>query len=387
MTDFDKRFTLGVEEEYQIIDARTRALKPHGSDLLHHVEARIDEDSGDASEGAGGGTVANELFLSQIEIGTPVCNTLGEVREQITRWRRTVIEAARQRGDSIAASGTHPFSHWADQELTPKSRYLDMAEDYQLLAREHLICGCHVHVGMGDREMAIQVMNRARGWLAPLVALAANSPFWLGQDSGYASYRTEIWRRWPMAGSPQSFASRAEYDALVRILVETGSISDETKIYWDMRPADRFKTLEFRATDVCLSVDEAVLVAGLVRGLAKTCFELAALDLERQAVWVPTRPELLRAAEWRAARYGIEGELIDVQNGTSVAASELIGNLLDFVRPASEEAGDWEEIHALATQVLQGGNGAMRQRAAYRKNGSFEDVLDLVTEETARGIT
>jgi len=195
-----------------------------------------------------------------------------------------------------------------------------------------------------------------------------------------------VWRRWPMAGSPQPFASRAEYDALVRTLIETGSISDETKIYWDMRPADRFETLEFRATDVCLSIDEAVLIAGLARGLARTCFELAVLDSERQSVSVPARPELLRASDWRAARHGIEGELIDAQNGTTISAPDLVRNLLDFVRPALEESRDWEEVHALATQVLQRGNGAMRQRAAYRKNGSFEDVMDLVTEETARGI-
>jgi carboxylate-amine ligase len=261
-----------------------------------------------------------------------------------------------------------------------------MEEDYQQIAREHLICGCHVHIGINDRERAIEIMNRARGWMAPLIALAGNSPFWLGEDTGYSSFRTEIWRRWPMAGSPHIFSSRAEYDALVRTLVETGSISDETKIYWDMRPADRFETLEFRATDVCLTLDEAVLVAGLVRALARTCYELAALDEERGAAFVPVRPELLRASEWRAARYGVEAELLDVHAGKTVPARELIHKLLDFVRPTLEELDEWDEVQTLAQGVLERGNGAMRQRAAWKKKGCLEDVVDLVVTETARGV-
>ncbi len=367
-------FSIGVEEEYQIVDAQSRALKPHGSRLKHEAEQEV------------GSEVANELFLSQIEIGTPVCQSLGDVRSEVVRLRRAVIEAAQTHGDHILAAGTHPFSRPQDQTITPKARYIDMAQDYQQIAREHLICGCHVHVGIGDRELTIQTMNRARGWLAPLVALAANSPFWDGEDTGYASFRTEVWRRWPMAGSPQPFSSRAEYDALVRTLVETGSISDETKIYWDMRPADRFDTLEFRATDVGLTVDDAVLIAGLSRALARTCCEAAQQDAEREAVSVPVRPELLRAAEWRAARYGTEGDLIDVHAGQSVAARLLIEKFLGFVRPALEAANEWDEISALTDAVLQRGNGAMRQRELFQKTGKLEDVVDFITTETARGV-
>ena len=367
-------FTIGVEEEYQIVDAQTRALKPHGSRLLHALPDDVEEQA------------ANELFLSQIEIGTPVCQTLGEVREQIVRLRRGVIETAQARGLKILASSTHPFSRSDEQTVTPKPRYLDMAEDYQQLAREHLICGCHVHIGINDRELAIDVMNRARGWMAPLIALVANSPFWQGDDTGYASFRTEVWRRWPMAGSPQVFSSRAEYDALVRVLVETGSISDETKIYWDMRPADRFDTLEFRATDIGLSVDEAVLIAGLVRALAQTCYDAAVADRERDAVFVAVRPELLRAAEWRAARYGIDDELIDVQRGKTVFAPELISNLLNFVRPALEAANDWDEVSHLTDRVLENGNGATRQRRVYQQTGKLEDVVDFIAQETKLGL-
>ena len=261
-----------------------------------------------------------------------------------------------------------------------------MADTYQHIAHEHFICGCHVHVGINDRELAIDIMNRARGWLAPLVALTANSPFWLGEDTGYASFRTEVWRRWPMAGSPQVFRNRAEYDGLVRTLVETGSIADETRIYWDMRPADRFETLEFRATDVCLTVDEALLAASLCRALARTCAAEAEHDTEREAVFVPVRPELLRAAEWRAARYGLEENLIDVHAGQTVPAHDLVQQLLEYVRPSLEEAEEWDEISHLLNETLQRGNGTTRQRAAYQKRGEWSDVLDLLTRETAAGV-
>lgn len=374
MTSSLQQFTIGVEEEYQIVDLQTRALKPRSNQVLEDMED------------VGAGCAAHELFLAQIEIGTPICHTLDDVRRELRQLRRAVIEAAQEEESAIAAASTHPFSHWRDQPVTPKARYLDLEESFQQIAREHLICGCHVHVGIGDRERTIQVMNRARGWMAPLIALAGNSPFWLGEDTGYSSFRTEIWRRWPMAGSPHVFSSRAEYDALVRTLVETGSISDETNVYWDMRPADRFKTLEFRATDVCLTLDEAVLIAGLVRALARTCFELATLDEEREAAFVPVRPELLRAAEWRAARYGVSGQLVDVHAGVAVPAHELIHKLLAFVRPVLEEQDEWDEIHTLARDVLERGNGAMRQCAAWKKNGKLEDVVDLVTAETARGV-
>jgi glutamate---cysteine ligase / carboxylate-amine ligase len=367
------QFTIGVEEEYQIVNEKG-ALIPRSNQVLESVQDEL------------GQRAAHELFLAQVEIGTPVCASLNEVRQQIKRGRHAMIEAAQQNNARIIASGTHPFSHWKDQDVTPKERYLDMADAYAQLAREHLICGCHVHVGMDDRELAIGTMNRARGWLAPLVALTGNSPFWLGEDTEYSSFRTEVWRRWPMAGSPQPFSSRAEYDALIRVLVETGSISDETKIYWDMRPADRYETLEFRATDVCLTLDEAVLVAGLVRALAKTCFDLATLDLERDAVFVPARPELLRAAEWRAARFGLEDELIDVHSGERVAAMELVSRFLQFLRPALEELNDWDEVSTLTKQVLESGNGAMRQRATWRKNEGFQDVVNFIAQQTQKGI-
>lgn len=362
-----EEFTIGVEEEYQLVDVKTRELRPRALHILPEAQAAV------------GDRVTPELYLSQIEIGTPVCRSLVEVRDELTRLRREVGAAALREGCHIAAAGTHPFSHWEDQEITPQRRYVGIRQEYEQLAREHLIFGCHVHVGIQDREAAVRVMNRARLWLAPLLALAANSPYWLGWETGYASFRTEVWRRWPLSGTPQVFDSRAEYDALVETLVATGSASDATKIYWDVRPSARFETLEFRVTDVCLTVDEAVMVAGLVRALARTCYEQVTRDEPLRVV----RPELLRAAKWRAARYGLDADLIDVEQGQSLPAHHLIERLLAHLRAALEADKAWEEISELVRITLRRGNGAARQRAAFARTDSFAEVVDFIVAETA----
>lgn len=364
-----EEFTIGVEEEYQIINARTRELQSRQEEIMPEAKAAM------------GNQVTPELYLSQIEIGTPICRSLSDVRAEIVRLRREVIAAAESQGNLIAAAATHPFSHWEDQQVTPKARYVGIEQEYQQLAREQLIFGCHVHVGIRDREAAIEVMNRSRPWLAVLLALSANSPFWLGADTGYSSFRTQLWRRWPMAGTPQVFTSRADYDALVETLVATGSISDGTKIYWDARPSARFETLEFRVTDVCLTVDEAVMVAGLARALARTCYSEAMSGTEVEHA----RPELLRAAKWRAARYGLDADLIDVQDRRAVKAHELLEKFLMALRPSLEEHDEWDEIQTLVRETLARGTGATRQRAAYAQAGRHEDVVDLIVAETAKG--
>jgi carboxylate-amine ligase len=371
MAENQESFTIGVEEEYQIIHPESRELRSRGASILRKAQAEV------------GNEVQPELYLSQIEIGTPICQSLQEVRAELVRLRGEVIAAAGREGSRIAAAGTHPFSHWEEQKLTPKERYYGIAEDYAQLAREQLIFGCHVHIGINDREAAIRVMNRARGWLATMLALASNSPFWLGVDTGYSSFRTEIWRRWPMTGTPHPFESRAEYDRLVECLVKTGSISDGTKIYWDMRPSARFETLEFRVTDVCMTVDEAVMIAGLARSLARTCYAKAMRD----EPFKHARPEVLRAAKWRAARYGLDAVLIDVEAGVAVPARVLVEKLLAFVRPALEEDGAWDEISALVHQTIERGTGAARQRAAYERAGRLEDVVDFIVAETAADVS
>ena len=315
-----------------------------------------------------------------VETNTPVCTTLAEVRQALRRSRRALVEAAGREGLAIAAAGTHPFSHWANQQVTDKPRYHNLAADYRQVFREEVVFGCHVHVGFDDREAAIQTMNRVRPWLPVLLALSANSPFWLGADTGYASYRTEVWNRWPTAGIPQAFDSRAEYDRLIDTLVATGSLREPTKLYWDVRPSARQETLEFRVADSVMGVDEAVMVAGLVRALAVTAHAAA----ERGDPDPRPRPELLRAAKWRAARHGLEADLVDVLAGTARPAAELVEAFLAEVGPALEEAGDLAEVTGLVRATLAGGTGAARQRQVFRRTGRLEDVVDLVVEATAR---
>ncbi|MDQ3569112.1 MAG: carboxylate-amine ligase [Actinomycetota bacterium] len=359
-------FTIGMEEEFFLVDADTGALRPRSDPVM----ARAREAVGDRAD--------HELQLSQVETLTPVCPTLAELRHHLSRLRRELGSAAEAEGGRLAALGTHPFSHWEEDRITPKPAYLGLERDYQQVAREQLVCGSHVHVGVSDAEAAVHMMNRMRPWLWPLLALSANSPFWLGRDTGYASFRTQAWTRWPMAGIPGHFASRAEYDDVVETLLVTGAIDDPARIYWDVRLSARFPTVELRVTDVCPTVDEAVMVAGLCRALAITCHQHA---LRGDPAARP-RHELLRAAKWRAARYGLGADLIDVVGRRAVPASELVQALLALVRPALEDQGDWDEVSGLVAQTLHGGNGAARQREVFVRSGRLEDVVELVTAST-----
>ncbi len=367
MSEREEGYTLGVEEEYQIVDPKTRELRARGGRVLRRARQVLGEEE-----------VAPEMLASQLEIKTPVCRTLAEVRAEILRLRREAVSAAAKEGARIAAASTHPFSHWQEQPVTPRERYRRMMGDYQQLAQEQLVFGLHVHVGLSDREAGARVINRARVWLAPMLALSANSPFWLGADTGYASYRTQIWTGWPTWGPPGHFGSLAEHDALARAVVATGPAADTTEIYWDVRLPKKIDTVEFRVTDVCSRVDEAVMLVGLARALVDACREQA----ERGEPYPKTRAELLRVAHWCAARYGLDAELADVEAERAVPAREMVEKLLAFVRPALEEAGDWEEVSALVGETLDRGNGANRQRRVYERTGRLEDVVDMLIEET-----
>jgi carboxylate-amine ligase len=364
-----RQLSLGVEEEYQIVDPETRELRARAQRVLKDAERTLGEE------------VTTELRLSQIETCSAVCRSLSGVREELVRLRRGLIEAAAHSGDCIVAGGTHPFSASEKQPFTPKERYRKIVADYQFLARELLICGCHVHVGIGDHELGLQVMNRARVWLAPLIALSANSPFWEGEDTGYMSFRSELWCRWPNAGPPHHFESRAEYDRLVRDLIQTEVIEDPSHIHWDVRLPEHVPTVEFRVADVCLTIDEAVMIAGLVRALAQTCLTAA----QRDEPYGRARQELVHSAHWRAARFGLRGELIDLERAESVPARQLIDDFLRFLRPALEELGDWDEVSEAVAAVLKHGSGAERQRRVYERTGRLEDVIDFMIAETARG--
>lgn len=363
-------YTLGVEEEYQVIDPETRALCPGAEDVLRRARRTLGEDR-----------VVPELRASQLEVLTPVCRTLSEVRGELLRLRWGVIRAAEEAGVHIAAASTHPFSHWQDQPITAGERYEKILDRERRMAEEQVVFGFHVHVGLSDREAAVQTMNRARLWLAPLLALSANSPFWMGEDTGYASYRTQIWGWLPTAGPPGPFSSLAEHDALVESLVATGGAMEANQIYWDMRLPQKLETVEIRVCDVCSSIDEAVMLAGLCRALVRTCHKGA----EEEKPYPEVRPEILRAAHWVASRYGLGADLVDVEAGHLAPAKEVIEKLLAFTRRALEEHGDWKEVSVLVGDTLKRGNGAVRQCQVYERSGKLGDVVDALIEDTAKG--
>ena len=362
----EELFTVGVEEEMLLVDPRSRRVTPDADRVVAAAQ--------------GGANVEPEFRLSQVETATAVCRSLGEVRKELGRLRRELRCAAARSGSEVAASGTHPFSHGDEAGIAPKERYLDQVAQYQLLAREFLVCGCHVHVGLNDPEAVVQVVNRVRQWLAPILALSVNSPFWLGVDTGYASFRTMVQRRTPLGGVPEVLDSRQDYDRLVDTLARIG-IDDAGRIKWDVRPSPRYPTAEFRVSDVCLTVDEAVMVAGLVRGLATSAYH----EWQGDAPVLRRRPELFRLASWRAARYGLEGELVDVVGERLLPAPEMVQRLLAHVRPALEEHGDWDEVASLVERTTAIGTGAARQRQVFRASGRMEDVVAFVVGETSRG--
>jgi len=364
-------FTIGVEEEFFLVDMASRRMNPVAAAVLPGARTAVGDDPG-------GGAVEPELQQCQIETGTGVCTTLDEVAAELGRLRRAVSDAAREAGSAIASSGSLPLGFVEASRVTPKPAYLRLERDYRLVTREQLVCGCHVHIGLADREMAIRVMNRARSWLPVLLALTTNSPFWREADSGYASFRTEVWQRWPTAGTPSTFGSRADYDALVDDLLAVDAIDDRARIYWDIRPSAKYDTLEFRVGDANLTLGETVMTAGLVRAIVGTCHRQE-LDGER---WADPRPELRRAANWRAARFGLEGTLVDLDARRSRPAPEMVGHMLEVLRPALVESGDWERVSDLVASVVSGGTGAARQRRAFARRHRLEDVVDYVFAET-----
>ena len=369
--NLDEGLTLGVEEEYQMIDPKTRELSGRAENIISFAE-----------EDAGKETVQREMNKSQIEIATSVCKSLSEVRRELRDARRIVIEAAERDNQAIAAGGTHPFSHWKQQETTAQFRYQKLEQEYQQILRELITFGCHVHVGISDPEIAIAAINRARLWVSVLLALSGNSPFWLGEKTGYFSYRTELWSPFPLVGSPPVFEDYRAYQNLVESLIKIGVIQDTTTLYWDIRISEHYPTVEFRVSDICLTLDEAVMIAGLTRGLVQTCLT----EIENDFPLISVHPELLKTARWYAARYGLEGKLIDVVQQRSKPAKDLVRQFLNYIRPALERLGDWEEVSSLVDKVLREGNAAQRQLEIYRRRGNIVEVVDDLIEQTRSGV-
>ena len=360
-------FTIGVEEEFHVVDAETLALQPAAGPLLAAAQEHL------------GDQAAAELLAAQVEVETTVCHTLGEVRAELTRLRRQMADVAAAQGRCIIASGTHPFSTFEGQRVTPKERYLTLEHDYQQLAREQHICGCHVHVGVPDTDVAVRIMDRTRPWLAVLRALAANSPFWQGADTGYASYRTEVFDRWPTTGTPAVLGTRAAFDALLQAMLDTGVMRDAGALYWDVRPSARYATLELRVADVGTTVDEEVMMAGLFRSLVRRCRS----DLEEGVAVDHPAPEVVRLARWRAARDGLEGSLVELADGRPVPARAAVERLVEHLRADLEAHGEWQEVAGLVGRQLDRGSGARRQREVAEHGGLRAVAADLADRTLA----
>lgn len=328
------------------------------------ASTRPDDDRDDPDE-----VLEFELKLEQIETGTRPCVSLDDLGREVRRCRSLAAEAAGRVGVQVAAVATSPMA--VEPSLTLKSRYRRMADEFGLTAQEQLTCGCHVHVQVSSDEEGIAVIDRIQPWLAPLIALTANSPFWQGQDSGYESFRYQAWGRWPSSGPTQQFGSAQAYDDVTAAMADTGTVLDQGMIYFDARLSRHHPTIEIRVADVCLHPDDAVLVAALVRSLVETAARSWRLGEPAR----PVRTELLRLASWRASRSGLDGQLVGPVSHRPAAARDVVGELLEHVRPALTDAGDYTIVAALLDDVLDRGNGARFQRQAYRRTGQIRDVV------------
>jgi carboxylate-amine ligase len=357
--------TLGVEEEYHVVDAVTYELR-HDAAL-----------NWAAQHGTLGGTVHAEIATTQLEIATPVCRTLSDVRTALELGRAQAADAAAAVGATILPASIHPFASWTDQRLTSRPRYLGMLERWGVLALQQVICGCHVHVGVPDLDTAVAVMDRARPYLPTLLALTGSSPFHEAVDTGYESFRTQWWARWPTSGATEPFGDTATYRAVVAGLEAADVTDDASQLYWDVRPSTRYPTVEFRIGDVCTSLDDAVLHAALARSLTRVLARQALASIPVPVV----RPELLRAARWRAARYGVDGQLFDLSRHELVDGPVAVSRLLTELRDDLEDRGEWDEVYEGARRIIARGTSAARQRAVLHRDGDPVAVARMLVRE------
>jgi len=362
-------FTLGIEEEFQIIDPVTRDLRSHITEMIDEGRMMLGEQ------------VKPEMHQSMIEIGTGICNNIQEARADLIKLRRAVSSLAGSKGLRIAAASTHPFSSWKDQKITPDQHYAALIDEMQMLAESLLIFGMHVHVGIDDREAQIHLMNAARYFLPHLLALSTSSPFWMGTKTGLKSYRSEIFKKFPRTDIPDYFSSYSEFDNYVNLLLKTGCIDKPKKIWWDVRPHPTFPTLEFRVCDIPSKVDEVIAIAALIQAIIAKLSKLYRQNMGFRLY----RRALIQENKWRAVRWGLDGKLIDFGKQTEVPVRNLILELLEFVDDVVDELGSRKELEYIHTIMMQG-TSADRQLRTFEETGDLKAVVDQLIRETMEGV-
>jgi carboxylate-amine ligase len=377
-TPAEPEFTVGIEEEYFLVDRATRDV------VGDPPVAMLDE-----CEALLAGQVSPEFLRSQIEIGTRVCATLAEARDELRRLRGTVAAVAGKHGMAPVAAGTHPFARWHAQRTTPRRRYADLHDDLQGVGRRLAICGLHVHIGIPDDELRIDLLSQASYFLPHLLALSTSSPFWLGENTGLKSYRLAVFDEMPRTGTPERFASWGEYRRHVDILTAAGLIEDATKLWWDLRPSERFPTLELRVTDSCTRLEDSLTIAALFRCLLRMLWRLK----RRNQRWRLYARMLIDENRWRAQRYGFDRGLVDFGRGAIFPFGDLLDEMLTLIDEDARHFGCLDEV-ARARAILARGTSAHRQvavceealTAGATRSEALAAVVDWLIAETARGI-
>ena len=356
-----QQFTIGVEEEYMILDPTTKELKSHQRAIVTEGQKRFDD------------KIKAEMHQAVVEVGTSICNNADEAFQEILSLRTGVSEIANGLGYSIGASGTHPFSLWEKQLISDNERYQDLLNELQQAARSNLIFGLHVHVGMEDRKMAIHIANTARYFLPHIYALSTNSPFWESRNTGYKSYRSKVFDKFPRTGIPDYFESIEAYDNFVQLLIKTNCIDDAKKIWWDLRVHPVYNTIEFRICDIPMTIQETITIAALFQAICAKIYSLRRQNIN----FINYQRALINENKWRASRYGIDGLLIDFGKEKEVHVKELINELLEFVDGVVDELGSRHHIEKVQN-IFNTGTGADRQLATYKETGSLIEVVKLI---------
>jgi carboxylate-amine ligase len=363
-----EKFTVGVEEEYMVIDPATRELTSHDQRIVEIASAVLKDH------------VKAEMHQAVVEVGSGICNGVEEAQKDIGKLRKLVCDVAGGLGLKIGASGTHPFSHWSKQLITPNPRYDEIVNEMQEAARSNLIFGLHVHVGIADKNMAIHIMNTVRYFLPHVFALSSNSPFWEGRNTGFKSFRTKVFDKFPRTGVPDYFNDWDDFKNYVNLLIKTGCIDNPKKIWWDVRVHPFFDTIEFRICDVPMLIEETIAITAIFQALVA---KLHKLRLQNMSFIMYNRA-LINENKWRASRYGIDGKLIDFGKQVELDTRGLILELLDFIDDVVDELGSRHAIGYVRT-ILEKGTGADRQLAVYHQTGNLESVVDYIIEQTLVG--